>query len=584
MSSSARGYNWLEPVLEQKEIVTYARATGLEEPVAALLLRRNVAEEDVDGFLSPTLKATLPNPSSLKDMDEATSIIAEAILSGRKTVVLADYDVDGATSAAQLITYFRHFGRDLGLYVPDRLKEGYGPSPAAFEQLKSEGAELVITVDCGAAAESALSHGASIGLDVVVVDHHLMHGEIPKCSALVNPNRPDCTSGQGHLAAAGVVFLLLVSLNRYFRTHAETDAKPLPDLLDWLDLCSLGTLCDMAPLQGVNRTFVIQGLKQFKSKFRPGIEALCHVSGRSQPERVTDLTFGLGPQLNAGGRIGDPWLATKLLVSERLDQAVPIAESLAQLNHERKVQEQDILSRARRDAERQLETAPDLPILVLDQEGWHPGIIGIVAGRIKDEFHRPALVIGWGEDFGDLAKGSARSVAGINIGDVISKAREEGLLRAGGGHAMAGGLSVDVEKVTELRKYLIEALKDVTTELDQARDIQIDFDILCSALNLPFIDTLERAGPYGAASPKPLLRIKSAHITMRRDIGTNHVKVFLDDGSAKLDAVAWRCADSALGEILQRNRLVDVVGYAERNTWQGRDSVQFEIIDAIARN
>ena len=581
---SARGLVWRYDELDPGRVHAYARETGIIEPLAALLIRRGVPQEEVQHFLSPTLRHYLPDPSSFQDMDKAVRLICDGMFAEKKIVVLADYDVDGATSAAQLIRYFRHFGFEIGLYVPDRLKEGYGPSVAAFDHLKAENTDLVITVDCGAAATAALNHANQIGLDVIVIDHHLMGDDIPACTALVNPNRPDCTSGQGHLAAAGVVYVLLVGINRYIREHMPEVSTPLPDLIQALDLCALGTLCDMAPLKGVNRAFVMQGLRIIAQDQSPGLLALSNVAGRSPPRRVNDLTFGIGPQLNAGGRIGDPWTATNLLAAETLNASVPLAEELFTLNEARKEVEADILNQARQKIQNMLDTRPDLPALLVGGKNWHPGVIGIVAGRLKDEFHRPVIVVGWGDDYGPLAKGSARSVSGINIGNVIAAAAREGVLVSGGGHAMAGGLSMMQEQFPGFERFLLDRLSNVERELTEARDIAVDLDIMGTALSLNLLDLLEKAGPFGAGAPKPVIRIKNARVDFRRTVGKGHLKVTLDDGTAKIDCIAWRAEDRPLGEILNVGRKIDVIGYVERNSWQGRESVQFEIIDGKCKN
>ncbi len=578
---SARGLTWLDPDTDPSAVQVFSRKTGLDEVLSTFLVQRQVDPDEIDDFLSPTLKAYCPDPSDFADMDKAASEIAKALQENRKVTVFADYDVDGATSAAQLVRYFRHFGKELGLYVPDRLTEGYGPSPAAFQFLKDQGVELVVTVDCGAAAEKALQHARDIDLPVIVLDHHLMHSDAPECLALVNPNRRDCTSGQGHLAAAGVVFMLLIALNRYFRSEHGMSAKSLPDLMSFLDLCALGTLCDMAPLKGVNRAFVIQGLKVIQKDESAGILALAQVSGRSAPRRVTDLTFGIGPQLNAGGRIGDPWLASKLMSCEDMAEALPLAEQLNALNEARKSVENDILSQARLMLERDVEENPDRKILVAMGEGWHPGVIGIVAGRLKEEFHRPVIVIGFGEEIGDLAKGSARSVTGINIGDAIAAAAKAGILEAGGGHAMAGGLSMKPDQLDAFQAFLDEGADGYDTALVEARRVQISQDVLGSGVSMPLLDVIDRAGPYGAGADKPLFRLKGAVVEFSRIVGEKHLKVTLNDGSGKVDGIAWRVVDRPVGALLQRDRVVDVLGYVERNSWQGREAVQFEIFDVM---
>ena len=578
---SARGLRWIEPDINTEAVAEYARQSGLDEVLAALIYSRGVAAKDVDAFLHPTLKTFCPDPSSFADMDKAAAEIGQALLENRKVCVFADYDVDGATSAAQLNRYFRHFGRELFLYVPDRLKEGYGPSPDAFQSLKDDGVELVITVDCGAAAVDALDHARNIGLPVIVLDHHLMGASIPNCLALVNPNRQDCSSGQGHLAAAGVVFVLLIALNRYFRTQKAMTGSELPELMSYLDLCALGTLCDMAPLKGVNRAFVVQGLKQVAQDQSVGLLALSQVSGRSAPRRVGDLTFGIGPQLNAGGRLGDPWLATRLLSAEDMGEALSLAEQLNSLNEARKAVENDILDAARRQIELSLEHNPNQKVLIAMGEGWHPGVIGIVAGRLKDEFHKPVIVIGHGDGFGELAKGSARSVQNMNIGEAISAAATQGILVSGGGHAMAGGLSMEPENLERLSAFMNDYFAEDVQSLVEARNVKIDLDVMASSLTLDLLTVVEQAGPYGAGALKPLFRIRDAIIHSRRIVGANHLKVSFGDESGRCDAIAWRCADRPLGDALLQGQKVDLIGYIERNSWQGRDAVQFEIFDAM---
>jgi len=361
------------------------------------------------------------------------------------------------------------------LYVPDRLTEGYGPSPAAFRHLKESGAELVITVDCGAAARDALEEAVKIELPVIVLDHHLMQGDLPECAALVNPNRPDCPSGCGHLAGAGVAYVFAVAMNRLARQRGITPpGGELPDLMQWLDLCGLGTLCDMAPLKGVNRAFATQGMKIMSGDGNIGLRALADVSGIGKIETVYHATFMLGPRLNAGGRIGDPWLAAKLLATDDREEAIELAERLHGLNDERKAVEAAILEEATTQAERALAKDPDLNAIVAGGEGWHPGVIGIVAGRLKDKMHLPCVVIGWGEDLGPVAKGSARSVTGVNIGEAIGEAAREGIIHSGGGHAMAGGLSLDPDQVPVFADWLNVRIGAQKASLIAARELCVD--------------------------------------------------------------------------------------------------------------
>ena len=456
VTQSLSGKAWRARACDEKLAADHARRLGVPDLVGRMLASREVALDDAELFLNPTLKDLFPDPSTFADMDVAAAAILDAIVSGRPTAVFADYDVDGGTSSAILSRYFRAWGRELILYVPDRLNEGFGPTPFAFRELKSQGAELVVTVDCGAAAIEALKTANEIGLDVVVLDHHLMHDEhTPPTIALVNPNRPDDRSGHGFLAAAGVVFVMVAALNRLARKRGVAPAGGLPDPMKWLDLAALGTLCDMAPLKGVNRAFVTRGLSVLERLENPGLKALAEVSGIEAPKSVYHATFVLGPRLNAGGRIGDPWTAAKLLATDDRAEAIRLAEKLNFQNAERKEVEagnpegRDGAGRTPPRGEK-----PDVGIIVVGGEGWHPGVIGIVAGRLKEKFHRPAVVIGWGEGLGPVARGSGRSVPGVNLGELISRATKQGLLLSGGGHAMAAGLSIDPARLDELREHL----------------------------------------------------------------------------------------------------------------------------------
>ncbi|MEL6258231.1 MAG: single-stranded-DNA-specific exonuclease RecJ, partial [Pseudomonadota bacterium] len=420
---------------EEHDIRALTGKAGVGDLIARLMAQRGIHPDDAESFFQPTLRDLFPDPSSFADMDKAAELALDALVDGRPATVFADYDVDGGTASAILARYWRAWGQDLGLYVPDRLTEGYGPSPEAFDALKANGQDLVITVDCGAAARSALERAQEINLPVIVLDHHLMQGELPPAAALVNPNRPDCPSNCGHLAGAGVAFVFVAALNRLARDRGVAPQAGLPNPMDWLDLCGLGTLCDMAPLKGVNRAFAVQGLKIMSQGRNPGLRALADVAGLGVVDSVYHATFILGPRLNAGGRIADPWLAAKLLAEDDRGEALSLAERLHAINDDRKALEASILERAEAQAQAALEADPKRAVIVAKGEGWHPGVVGIVAGRIKDRFHLPTIVIGWGDQLGPVAKGSARSVSGVNIGDAIGAAAREGLLLSGGGHA-----------------------------------------------------------------------------------------------------------------------------------------------------
>ncbi|MEL7111311.1 MAG: single-stranded-DNA-specific exonuclease RecJ [Pseudomonadota bacterium] len=553
---------------------------GGDDLLARLLAPRGIAPKDIETFLNPTLRALFPDPARFQDMIKAAELTLDAIVDGRNVTVFADYDVDGGTSSAILTRYFRAWGREIGLYVPDRLTEGYGPSPAAFRHLKDQGADLVITVDCGAAAIDALAEAVKIDLPVIVIDHHLMGAEPPECAALVNPNRADDTSGQGHLAAAGVVYVFAAALNKVARERGIAPEGGLPDILHWLDLCALGTLCDMSPLHGANRAFVKQGLKILERGQNLGLRALADVAGIGKIESVYHATFVLGPRLNAGGRVGDPWLAAKLLATEDRSEAIALAERLHAHNDDRKAVESAILEQATVEAQKQLDANPETGILIAGGEGWHPGVIGIVAGRLKDRFHLPSIVIGWGQGLGPVAKGSARSVHGVNIGDAISAAAKAGVVLSGGGHAMAGGLSLDPSQLPALQDWMQAHMAEFKEERVAARELVLDALLAPSQVTTETYDNLQTLGPFGQGAPEPIFGLRNVEIAHTRPIGENHLKLTVEDAGARLDALVWRCMGTPLGDALLQRGRVHLAGRIKDNEWNGRRTAQFEVIDA----
>ncbi len=580
ISDSFGGRYWSLREPDEALVRALTPRVGGSDLLARLLAPREVEPGDVETFLKPTLRALFPDPSSFADMDKAAALVLDALLEGTAVTVFADYDVDGGTSSAILARYFRAWGRELGLYVPDRLMEGYGPTPAAFQALKQSGAELVITVDCGAAAREALDEAARIGLPVIVIDHHLMGGEQPPAAALVNPNRPDDTSGQGHMAAAGVVYVFVAALNKLARARGIEPEGGLPDILEWLDLCALGTLCDMAPLQGANRAFVRQGLKVLERGSNTGLRALADVAGIGVIESVYHATFVLGPRLNAGGRVGDPWLAAKLLATQDRTEALALAERLHGLNDERKAVESAILEQASVAAQKQLDADPDCGIIIAAGEGWHPGVIGIVAGRLKDRFHLPAIVIGWGKGLGPVAKGSARSVRGVNIGDAIAAAARAGVVLSGGGHAMAGGLSLEPEQLDGLRDWMAEHMAEFGEQRAAAKELVVDALLAPSQVTPALFDQIETLGPFGQGAPQPVFGLRDVEITHTRPIGENHLKITVEDAGARVECLIWRCIGTPLGDALLRRGRVHLAGRLKADEWNGRRRAQFEVIDA----
>ena len=571
---------WELKRVDEAQVRALSNQIGGSDILARLLAGRRIGPDDVDAFLAPKLRDTFPDPASFQDMDKAAEITLDALVAGQRVVCFADYDVDGGTASAILTRYFRAWGQELGLYVPDRLTEGYGPSPAAFEHLKSIGTELVITVDCGAAAKEALAHAQEIELPIIVLDHHLMQGALPPCAALVNPNRPDDQSGQGHLAGAGVAFVFAAAMNRLAAKRGVAPAVGLPDLMQWLDLAALGTLCDMAPLTGVNRAFARQGLKIMSAGQNAGIRALADVAGIGDIHSVYHATFMLGPRLNAGGRVGDPWLAAKLLATDDRAEAIALAEKLHALNDQRKAVESLILEEATQQAEKVLAENSEQSVIVAAGEGWHPGVIGIIAGRLKDRFHLPAVCIGWGDGLGPVAKGSARSVRGVNIGDAIAAAARDGIIISGGGHAMAGGLSIKPEDISNFTKWLNTHIGAYQTELTAARGLDVDAVISVGAATTEFVEKIEQIGPFGAEAPQPVFVLSNVHISGSKRVGANHVRFSAEDASGRMDGIAWRCADDPLGQALLKGGKLHIVGRLKADEWNGRRRVQFELVDA----
>jgi single-stranded-DNA-specific exonuclease len=580
VSRSLSGRTWRQRPADEDLARRHGLRFGLSEPLARALASRGVSSETAESYLTPTLKALFPDPSSFMDMDRAAAILVDAVVRNRPSVVFADYDVDGASSAAQLVRWFRAMGRELPIYVPDRMTEGYGPSPAAFRRLREEGAELVVTVDCGAAAYDALAAAAEIGLDVVVIDHHLMRENSPPAAAVVNPNRPGCMSGQGVLAAAGVTFVLLAALNREARRRGLFEGRSEPDLRAWLDLAAMGAVCDVTSLTGFNRALVAQGLKVMSGWANPGLKALMEVAGAKGPATTFHAGFILGPRINAGGRIGRSDLGARLLSTDDPDEARALALELDGLNAARKDVERAILEEAIAVVEQGSNLDPDAPVLVVAAEGWHPGVIGIVASRLRERYRKPAVIIGLDPVTG-IGKGSGRSQPGMNLGRAVQAAFDQGLLMSGGGHAMAAGLTVRRDGVPELREFLCAAMADEQAPAALADAIEIDAVITPRSAVRPLVEEFERMQPFGPGNPEPLFALADVRIEQPIPMRGDHIRCQLADASgAKLRAVAWRAGESELGRRLAAGGSLHVAGRLKPDDWNGRAGVQLEIEDA----
>ena len=581
VARSLSGRAWRQRPAEAPVIRAHMQGLGLEEPLARALAARGVkAEEGVD-FLEPTLKALFPNPSSFMDMDVAAEAIVSAIEAGERIHVFADYDVDGASSAALLVRWFRALGHDLPLYVPDRLTEGYGPSPMAFDRLKGSGADLVITVDCGAAANEAIAHAGAIGLRVVVIDHHMMREEPPACVAVVNPNRPGDTSGQGNLAAAGVVFVLLAALNREARKRGLFADTPEPDIRQWLDLAALGAICDVTGLTGFNRALTGLGLKVMSNWGNPGLRALLAVAGSEPgPAKSSHAGFILGPRINAGGRIGRADLGARLLSTDDPDEARALAEELDALNIARREVEREVTETATRRVEAAGHHADGSAVVVVSGADWHPGVVGIVAGRLRERWRKPVVVIGVDAVAG-VGKGSGRSQPGMNLGRAIQAAWREGFLMAGGGHAMAAGLTVRPDGIDALRGFLNTVLAGEQADADALDWVEVDALIDPGAATRALFEGFERLAPFGPANPEPLFALSGVQAREPVQMNGGHVRCRLvgADGSS-VRAIAWRCADLPTGKALLAGQGgLSVVGRLKADDWNGRRGVQLEIED-----
>ncbi len=575
---SLTGRRWRTREAELGLVEAFRRRFSLPEIAARLLAARGVSLEGAETFLDPTLKALFPDPSTFQDMDEAARVIEDAIVSGRSCAVLADYDVDGGSSGAQLVRYFRARGRELKIYVPDRMMEGYGPSIVAFERLKAAGVELVITVDCGAAAEGPLNAAADLGIDVVVLDHHLMAGPPPKARAVVNPNRQDDRSGQGHLTAAGVVLVTMAAINREARRRGSIGSNNLPDLIQMLDLAAIGTVCDVAPLTGFNRAIVAQGLKILRNGKNIGMAALAENAGRKGQASVYDFGFILGPRINAGGRVGDASLATKLLSTEDPDEARELAATLEALNQERRQREAEMLAEAETNA---IAEAEKHNVIIVGSHRWHPGVIGIAAGRLKDRLMKPTIVLG-GVSEHEPAKGSGRSTPGVNLGAAVAAAKEAGLLINGGGHAAAAGLTVEWDKVEALKDFLSDRLEgELAASAGEARALSVDAAGAVGAMDMQLIDALDRIGPYGQGHPEPVFALPDVRVCFSKLVKDEHVRFTLEDArGARIGGIAFRAMKSPLGEaMMKKEGVFHAAVRLKRNEWNGNVRAEAEIVD-----
>lgn len=578
---SITGKRWLHRGAQGEEAervaLAMAQRHGVPDIVARVMAARGVALDGVERFLNPTLRAELPDPSSLKGMAEAVERLVRAIRGGETIGLFADYDVDGATSAALLSRFIAAAGGKSILHVPDRILEGYGPNAEALASLKQRGAGVVVTLDCGIVAFDVLEQTAESGLDVVVVDHHMAEPSLPRAIAVVNPNRVDESGALGHLAAVGVTFLVVIALNRALREAGWFKDRREPDLMTWLDLVALGTVCDVVALEGLNRALVAQGLKVMARRGNPGLRALASVAKIEQRPEAYHLGFVFGPRVNAAGRVGDADLGARLLSTEDDAEAARIAQALDEHNDSRK----EIEAQVQLEAVAQAEQAdPNTPVLVVAGDGWHPGVIGIVAGRLRERFNRPACVVALD---GETGKGSGRSVKGLALGPAVIAAHQSGLLVGGGGHAMAAGFTIARDRLDTFREFLAERFAAELAGEPLVATVSLDGVLAPAGAKRKVYDALAKLGPFGSGNPEPHFAISSAKIARADVVGQNHVRCILTgaDGG-KLKGIAFRAMDSDLGPALLNHggQALHIAGQLRADDWQGREDVQLFIEDA----
>ncbi|AYG68169.1 MULTISPECIES: single-stranded-DNA-specific exonuclease RecJ [unclassified Rhizobium] len=579
---SVSGNRWVSR-LDQAGLnraLAIAQTHGLPELIARVLAGRGVGQEEAMAFLDPTIRGLMPDPHLLTDCEKAAQRLLHTVRKGETVAIFGDYDVDGAASSALLYRFLAHFGVPTSIYIPDRIFEGYGPNPTAINQLIDNGATLIVTVDCGSTSFESLEVARARNIDVVVIDHHQVAHELPPCHALVNPNREDDLSGQGHLCAAGVVFMVLVAALRLLRETGDSRVRSI-DLLALLDIVALATVCDVVPLKGLNRAYVVKGLIAARHQGNLGLAALFRKAGLNGPVSPYHFGFLIGPRINAGGRIGDAALGARLLTLDDTGEAETIAAKLDELNRERQAMEAAMLQEAEAEALAEYGNGDGASVIITARENWHPGIVGLIASRLKDKFRRPAFAIAF--DPTGKGTGSGRSINGFDMGRMVRAAVDAGLLVKGGGHAMAAGLTVERSNLGKLRAFFTEKAERQVAGLVANETLKIDGALGASGATVELIDRLETAGPYGSGHPQPIFALPSHRLRDSRLVGQSHIKITLEaqDGG-RVDGIAFRSAETPLGELLMSSRgaQIHVAGTLGADHWQGSRRVQLRVTDA----
>lgn len=583
VSQSVLGRAWVDrlDIAGTRLATAISQRTGISDIVARILAGRGVELDAAEAYLEPTIRNLMPDPSTLTQMDDLANRLAQAVTDNESIALFGDYDVDGASSCALMVRYLAHFGLVPQVHIPDRIFEGYGPNIAAMDKLIDAGATLIITLDCGTTSDGPIAHARNRGVDVLVIDHHLSDHDLPPATALVNPNRPDDISGLGYLCAAGVTFMVLVAVNRALRQRGDTG---LPDLMRFLDIVALGTVCDVVPLVGLNRAFVIRGLEVARRGDNRGMSALALASRVSGPLNPYHLGFLIGPRINAGGRIGNAALGTQLLSLDDEHQALVIAAKLDELNTERQRIEVEAVEEATAVAAAEIGSGEGPPILVLASANWHPGVVGLIAARLKERFERPAFAIALHPD--GTGTGSGRSMPGVDLGSAVIAAVETGLIPKGGGHAMAAGVTLRPGDLGPFRSFIADQLSQSVATARAASALKVDAALTARGATTDLLHRIEKAGPFGSGNPNPVFAFPAHRARFPQIVGKGgHVSFTLtsEDG-ARLKAIAFRAASTPLGDVLMRDgeQPLHFAGTLNIDHYQGREQPQFRLID-IAR-
>ncbi len=582
-SKSVSGNVWKFREYDERAAKALSQQFGFSELLAKVLAARGVNIHNAEHYLSPNLKHSLPDPLHYKDMEKAANRVADAVIAREKIAIFGDYDVDGATASSVLKRFFTELGADSMIHIPDRIEEGYGPNEKAIQGLWDKGARVLITVDCGTVSYEPLAAAKRIGFDAIVVDHHIGGELLPEAHSVINPNRLDETSEHKHLAACGMSFMLAVAVKTVLKARGYFEKNPEPNLFNLLDLVALGTICDVMPLHGINRAFVAQGIKILAQRTNIGLAALADVAGLSEKPGVFHLGFMLGPRINAGGRIGEASLGARLLTTSDPEEAREIAQILNKLNDERRAIESMVEEEASRIVEREMENGGhDFPLIMPVGNGWHQGVVGIVASRLKERYHKPVAVVTINDG---IAKASSRSIPGVDLGAAIASARDVGLLLTGGGHAMAAGFTAEAGKLPELRDFLFERLREQVAR-NFERSLTLDGVVGITALNTNLANDLAKASPYGTGNSEPRFIISNIRLVDAKELGNNNIRLIFDDGGlgskAKIYAVSFRALETPLGQFFLSSvgKRMNVAARIRLSQWQGKDRVETQVDDA----